>query len=59
MSVALLISSLLLGLASSLHCVGMCGPLVMSIPVQHLPNHKKLDENRYDFSHTKVYSNLL
>lgn len=41
MSVALLISSLLLGLASSLHCVGMCGPLVMSVPVQHLPKGKK------------------
>ncbi len=41
MSVALLISSLFLGLASSLHCVGMCGPLVMSVPVQHLPDDKK------------------
>jgi len=41
MSIALLISSLLLGLASSLHCVGMCGPLVMSVPVQHLPQGKK------------------
>ena len=41
MSVALLISSLLLGLASSLHCVGMCGPLIMSMPVQHLPEGKK------------------
>lgn len=41
MSIALLISSLLLGLASSLHCVGMCGPLVMSVPVQHLPEGKK------------------
>lgn len=37
-----MISALLLGLASSLHCIGMCGPLVMSIPVQHLPQHKKL-----------------
>jgi sulfite exporter TauE/SafE len=42
MSLALLISSLLLGLASSLHCVGMCGPLVMSVPVQHLPQGKKI-----------------
>lgn len=41
MSEALLISSLLLGLASSLHCVGMCGPLIMSVPVQHLPEGKK------------------
>lgn len=42
MSAALLISSLLLGLASSLHCVGMCGPLVMSVPVHHLPRDKKV-----------------
>lgn len=41
MSEALLISSLLLGLASSLHCVGMCGPLIMSVPVQHLQEGKK------------------
>ncbi|MBL0882335.1 MAG: sulfite exporter TauE/SafE family protein [Chitinophagaceae bacterium] len=41
MSIALLISSLFIGLASSLHCVGMCGPLVMSIPVQHLSENKK------------------
>jgi sulfite exporter TauE/SafE len=42
MSVAIFISAILLGLASSLHCIGMCGPLVMSIPVQHLPQHKKI-----------------
>ena len=41
MSEALLISSLLLGLASSLHCVGMCGPLIMSVPVQHLQEREK------------------
>lgn len=42
MTIAFLISALVLGLASSLHCVGMCGPLIMSVPVQHLPNGKKL-----------------
>ena len=36
------LSSLLLGLASSLRCVGMCGPLVMSVPVHHLPRDKKV-----------------
>ncbi|HSC37773.1 MAG TPA: sulfite exporter TauE/SafE family protein, partial [Chitinophagaceae bacterium] len=25
-----------LGLAGSLHCVGMCGPLALSLPIQHL-----------------------
>lgn len=42
MTWVIFISALLLGLASSLHCIGMCGPLVMSVPVQHLPQHKKL-----------------
>lgn len=28
---------LLLGAFSSLHCVGMCGPLALALPVQHLP----------------------
>lgn len=42
MTIAILISALILGLASSLHCVGMCGPLIMSVPVQHLPKGKKL-----------------
>lgn len=26
-----------LGLVSSFHCVGMCGPLALALPVQHLP----------------------
>jgi uncharacterized protein len=42
MTIAILISALLLGLASSLHCIGMCGPLVLSVPVQHLPAPKKI-----------------
>jgi len=42
MILAIFISAFLLGLASSLHCIGMCGPLVMSVPVQHLPQHKKI-----------------
>ena len=29
-------SAFLLGLISSFHCVGMCGPLAMAVPVQHL-----------------------
>ncbi|MFY7840915.1 MAG: sulfite exporter TauE/SafE family protein [Lacibacter sp.] len=28
---------LVLGALSSLHCVGMCGPLALALPVQHLP----------------------
>jgi sulfite exporter TauE/SafE len=33
---ASLIAALLLGFVSSAHCVGMCGPLVLSMPVRHL-----------------------
>jgi len=36
-----LISGLLLGLAGSVHCVGMCGPIAFALPVQLLPKHKK------------------
>jgi sulfite exporter TauE/SafE len=28
---------LILGAFSSLHCIGMCGPLALALPVQHLP----------------------
>jgi len=35
------LSAFLLGLISSFHCVGMCGPLAMSVPVQHLPTTQK------------------
>jgi uncharacterized protein len=30
------IAGILLGLVSSFHCVGMCGPLALALPVQHL-----------------------
>lgn len=33
--------ALLLGAISSFHCVGMCGPLVLSLPVSHLPVNKQ------------------
>ncbi|MBS1750772.1 MAG: sulfite exporter TauE/SafE family protein [Bacteroidetes bacterium] len=32
-----LTGGLIIGLFSSLHCVGMCGPLALSMPVYHLP----------------------
>jgi sulfite exporter TauE/SafE len=32
-----IIAGFTLGLVSSLHCVGMCGPLALSLPVHHLP----------------------
>lgn len=33
----LVIAAFTLGLVSSLHCVGMCGPLALALPVHHLP----------------------
>lgn len=32
----------ILGLISSLHCVGMCGPLMLALPVRHLPRGQQV-----------------
>lgn len=37
MTMTWIIAGLSLGLVSSLHCVGMCGPLALALPVQQLP----------------------
>lgn len=37
-----LIAGLSLGLLSSLHCVGMCGPLMLALPVRHLGRMQQL-----------------
>lgn len=34
-SIELIGSAFVLGLAGSLHCIGMCGPLALSLPVSH------------------------
>ena len=36
MNSVLLLGGLTLGLAGSFHCIGMCGPLSLALPVQHL-----------------------
>ena len=36
-----LYTALLTGLAGSLHCVGMCGPLAMALPVGRLPRRQR------------------
>lgn len=36
-----MISGFTLGAAGSLHCVGMCGPLSLALPVHHLPKTQK------------------
>lgn len=38
----LLIPALLMGLAGSLHCVGMCGPIAMALPLQGRSNIGKI-----------------
>jgi sulfite exporter TauE/SafE len=34
-------SGFMLGLFSSAHCVGMCGPLALALPVKHLPTAER------------------
>src|SRR6187200_103527 len=34
--IQVIIAGFVLGLISSFHCVGMCGPLALSLPVHHL-----------------------
>jgi len=38
----LALAGLSLGLLGSLHCVGMCGPLALSLPVQHLNRQQQV-----------------
>ena len=38
----LLISAFLLGLASTFHCVAMCGPIAMALPIGKLNSTQKL-----------------
>ena len=42
MNGALLISGIVLGAAGSLHCIGMCGPLCLMLPVQQASPRKKM-----------------
>lgn len=39
---AILISAVLLGLAANLHCIGMCGPISMALPLDRSSNWKIL-----------------
>jgi sulfite exporter TauE/SafE len=41
MPLSVIISGFVLGAAGSLHCVGMCGPLSLVLPVHHLSAAKK------------------
>lgn len=37
-----MIASFMLGFVGSFHCIGMCGPIALTLPVQHLTGVKKL-----------------
>ena len=54
---ALILAALVLGLAGSLHCVGMCGPLVMSMPFRQA-NDEKLAVVFYQTGKAITYSLL-
>lgn len=41
MNAAVLLGGLLMGVASSLHCIGMCGPLTLLIPVTGMDERRK------------------
>jgi sulfite exporter TauE/SafE len=40
--VAWLLAGLILGLISSFHCIGMCGPLALILPTQHLSKFRQI-----------------
>lgn len=59
MTTAFLISGFLLGLLGSVHCVGMCGPLALSLPVQHLTGVRKITGIiLYNFGRVTTYAVL-
>lgn len=48
-----------LGLFGSMHCVGMCGPLAMALPVHHLSNVKRFTALLlYQFGRIVTYASL-
>lgn len=52
----MLFSALFLGLISSLHCVGMCGPIAMMLPVDHQNEAKKITQIlTYHFGRLTAY----
>ncbi len=53
------ISGFVLGIISSFHCVGMCGPLALSLPMAHYSNRKKiLGILLYNFGRVFTYAGL-
>ncbi|HWC51948.1 MAG TPA: sulfite exporter TauE/SafE family protein [Chitinophagaceae bacterium] len=41
-SIEVIVSAFIMGFAGSLHCIGMCGPLALSLPVSHNNNLSRI-----------------
>lgn len=55
----MLFSALFLGLISSLHCVGMCGPIAMMLPVERQNEAKKVTQIlTYHFGRLTAYASI-
>lgn len=55
----MLYSAFLLGLISSLHCVGMCGPIALSLPYTRVQRWKIVQESLlYNFGRITTYAVL-
>ncbi|MFB9107663.1 sulfite exporter TauE/SafE family protein [Flavobacterium gyeonganense] len=55
----MLFSAFILGLISSLHCVGMCGPIAMMLPVDHQNEAKKVKQIiTYHLGRLTAYSTI-
>lgn len=55
----MLLTGFLFGLISSLHCIGMCGPIAMMLPVDHKnPTRKALQILTYHFGRITAYALL-
>ncbi|HQA75441.1 sulfite exporter TauE/SafE family protein [Flavobacterium sp.] len=55
----MLLTGFLFGLISSLHCIGMCGPIAMMLPVDHKnPSRKALQILTYHLGRISAYAML-
>jgi len=54
----MLYSALIFGFISSLHCVGMCGPLLLAVPTRTTNNHKWLGIALYHVARIFTYAVL-
>lgn len=59
MSLVWIAAALTTGLVGSLHCVGMCGPLAMALPIGRLPSEKRwLAIGLYHLARLAAYAGL-